>query len=62
VELHRSGDVPLLVEVGVLVHLGHDQAVVAELRGDPVGRDEDGVRVSVLRPCGTSPVNYRFRK
>ena len=49
VELDRSGDVALLVEVGVLVDLGDDQAVVPEMLSRPVGRHEDGVGVSVLR-------------
>jgi hypothetical protein len=49
VELDGSGDVALLVEVGVLVDLADDEAVLAEMLGQPLGRDEDGVRLSVLR-------------
>ena len=48
VELDRAADVPLLVEVGVLVHLGEDEPLAVEAVCQPAGRDQHRLRVTVL--------------
>jgi hypothetical protein len=56
----ESGWLALTVEVNggpwplILVDLRDDEPVVAEVVGQPVGRDQHGIRVSVLRHSGTS--------
>ena len=40
VQLDRTGDVSVLVEIRVLVHLRHDQVVVTEVRRQPLGRHQ----------------------
>jgi hypothetical protein len=49
VKLDRARDVSLAVEIGVLVDLRHDHLLVVEMLGEPVGRDENLLRVAVLR-------------
>ena len=57
-KLDCARDVALLVEIGVLVDLGDDDAVVVQVLGQPVCRHQHRLRVSVLRH---SPSLY-FRK
>jgi hypothetical protein len=45
VQLDRTGDVALLVEVGVLVHLRDDDAAVSQALDKPIGRHEHVLRV-----------------
>ena len=40
VQLDRAGDVSLVVEIRILVDLGDDDPGLAEVLGEPVGRDE----------------------
>ena len=47
VQLDRAGNVALLVEVRVLVHLRDHDAVVVEALGQPVGRDEHLLAVTL---------------
>ena len=49
VELDRSGDVPLLVQVGVLVDLGDDQAVVPEMLSGPLVVTRTGLAYPFFR-------------
>jgi hypothetical protein len=41
VQLERAGDVPVVVQARVLVHLGHDYRRAVEVLGEPLCRDED---------------------
>jgi hypothetical protein len=49
VQLDRARDVPLVVEVGVLVDLGDDDLVVLKVLHQPACRDQDRLRISVFR-------------
>jgi len=50
VQLDRARDVPLVVQIRVLVDLGDDDAVVVQVLGQPIGGHEYRLRVSVLHP------------
>jgi len=49
VQLHGAGDVPLLVEIGVLVYLGDDDTGVFQMLRHPIGGDQHRVCIAVLR-------------
>jgi hypothetical protein len=49
VELDRARDVAFVVEIRVLVDLGHDDAVVAQVLREPLGGHEHPLRVIVVR-------------
>ena len=48
VQLDRSPDVALFVEIRVLVHLGDDDVVVVQVLGDPIGGHEHRLRIAVV--------------
>ena len=55
VDVVRAGDVARAVEQDVLVRLDHDEAVVAEMLSEPVGRDEAlRMGVGLELGCGIS--------
>src|SRR5919106_396873 len=54
VELHCSRDVPLLVEIWVLVHLRDDEPLVVQMLGQPLGRDQHRLRIAVVRHAASS--------
>ena len=49
VQLDGTGDVPLLVEIGILVHFGDDDPGIPCVLGEPIRRHEHGLRIAVLR-------------
>src|SRR5207244_2443107 len=66
--VQRDGarDVTLLVEIGVLVDLGHDDVVVGQMPGQPLRADEDVLGIPVcahglLPKASTNEVTRRPR-
>jgi hypothetical protein len=54
VQLDRARDVPNLVQVGVLVHLGDKETLFAESFGELARRDEHRLRVTGSRSLSLS--------
>ena len=48
VQLGGTGNVALVVEIGVLVDFGDGDPVVCEVLGEPLGGDEHRLRIAVL--------------
>ena len=46
-----AGDVALVVEIRILVHLGHVEVRVVQVLVEPVGCHQHGLRVAVLSHC-----------
>jgi hypothetical protein len=54
VQLHRTGDVSVFVQIRVLVDLRHDDVLVVQVLRQPVRGDEHLLRVAVLaHPCSS---------